>query len=104
MQKSILYLNLLFSAYFCNAQDDYPDPRIVIVGPTGAGKSSLADALLGCDPRVGGCTFSVCGGMTSCTNQTKIGTGPWLGGQPSFTVSRVVQPVWRSFQNGAKHL
>ena len=60
---------------------------MVIVGPTGAGKSFLADALLGFDPRIGGCTFSVCGGLTSCTNETKIGIGPWLGEQPTFTVS-----------------
>ena len=68
----------------------YPSPRVVLVGPTGAGKSSLADALLGCDPRGDhGCVFGVCGGLESCTNTTKIGTGPWLGGQPHFTVSRI---------------
>ena len=69
------------------APDDYPSPRVVIDGPTGAGKSSLANALLGCDPRDEGCMFGVCGGMESCTNTTRIGTGPWLGGQPDFTVS-----------------
>ena len=66
---------------------DYPSPHLVIVGPTGAGKSSLANALLGCDPRDEGCMFGVCGGMESCTNTTRIGSGPWLGGQPDFTVS-----------------
>ena len=63
-----------------------PSPHLVIVGPTGAGKSSLANALLGCDPREDGCMFGVCGGLDSCTKNTTIGTGQWLGDQDSFTV------------------
>jgi len=60
---------------------------MVIVGPTGAGKSSLAKALLGCDPRSEECPgFPVCGGVNSCTKNTTIGTGSFRGyGQP-FTV------------------
>ena len=65
----------------------YPSPRIVIVGPTGAGKSSLADALLGCDPRGdNGCMFGICGGLESCTKNTTVGYGPWLGIYEAFTV------------------
>ena len=75
----------------CATEDNtttYPLPHVVIVGPTGAGKSSLANALLGCDPRDEGCMFGVCGGMESCTNTTRIGTGPWLGGQPDNAGNR----------------
>ena len=72
------------------SQEDLPNPRVVLVGPTGAGKSSLADALLGCDPRGQGCTFGTCGGLESCTNETKIGVGPWLGGDHDFTVSKLM--------------
>ena len=65
-----------------------PDPRIVIVGGTGVGKSSLANALLGCDPRAedGVCHFQVCPDMDSCTKTTSYGVGRWLGVGPEFTV------------------
>ena len=68
------------------AEEEYPKPHIVVVGPTGSGKSSLANALLGCDPRSSNCLFSVCGGLDSCTKNTSIGTGMWLGNAETFTV------------------
>ena len=66
---------------------DLPNPRIVIVGATGAGKSSLANAFLGCDPRHNDCMFNVCPELESCTKETSYGIGKWLGTGQNFTVS-----------------
>ena len=76
----------------------YSSPHVVIVGATGAGKSSLANALLGCDPREDGCMFGVCGGMDSCTKNTKIGEGKWHGTQDNFTV-RITYSTFYFFAN-----
>ena len=55
------------------------------------GKSSLANALLGCDPRGDDCLFQVCDGQDYCTKETTYGAGPWLGvGPNNFTVSVVL--------------
>ena len=83
-----------------------PDPRIVIVGGTGAGKSSLANALLGCDPSAedGVCNFQVCPDMDSCTKTTSYGVGQWLGTGPAFTVILCFRLLLHSKTNTSREL
>jgi len=58
----------------------------VILGATGVGKSSVANVLLGESPDCKDCTFPICDGAKSCTNETKYAEGKWLGRDLPFTV------------------
>ena len=39
------------------------------------------------------CELAVCGGWNSCTRETTIKYGPWLGGDSSFSVSNSMIPI-----------
>ena len=49
------------------------------MGQTGAGKSTLANVLLGEDVNCKNCTFPICNGYDSCTKETSYAKGKWLG-------------------------
>ena len=75
-----------------------PHPRILIVGPTGAGKSSLAMALIGQDVLCQNCTFPICYNTDSCTNSTSYAVAPWLGNPKVSTILKfsIFSEIFRS--------
>ena len=77
---TLVMANHLVATHFQNSNDTLPKPHVIIVGQTGAGKSSLANALIGEDPTCEDCLFPVCHDMDSCTKNTHYcGNSTWLG-------------------------
>jgi len=79
---------------------ELPKPRVVIMGMTGAGKSTLGNALLGYDPECKDCLFPICIGMDSCTTNTTYSAGAYLGGKGDGTNVTVVDTPGFSDING----
>jgi len=88
-----LALHTALGARASTNEDRYPSPRIVILGATGVGKSSLANVLVGRDKNYGGANFrngcfKVSAGLDSITKRTCADQGYWLGdtSKERFTV------------------
>jgi len=82
--RTILFL--VCSNIFLALSNDLPEPRLVIIGPTGAGKSTMSNVLLGEPVDCENCTFNVCDTHDSCTKNTKYAIGNWLGDGENFTI------------------
>ena len=75
----IYFILIFFSPLLVIGDEDLPQPRILILGQTGVGKSTLANVLIGENVECTDCTFPICDGLESCTKETKYATGQWLG-------------------------
>ena len=76
-------LPVVFSLQKVPNENEYPSPRIIILGSTGVGKSSLANVLIGRDknfkdPDGKGC-FNVGAGIDPVTTSTCAKEGKYLG-------------------------
>ena len=69
-------------------QDEFPFPRILVLGSTGVGKSSLSNVLLGRekDYESDKTCFTIGHNSISKTKETCPEKGNWLGNQPEFTI------------------
>ena len=76
---AIYFIFLFICPLLIVADPDLPQPRMLILGQTGVGKSTLANVLIGEDVECNDCTFPICDGLESCTKETKYATGQWLG-------------------------
>ena len=81
MDQALKILSLCFVIYtkYVVTTSPFAYPRLLILGPTGVGKSSLGNVLTGCEPNDQNCFFPVCPGLTSCTKETKIAEGTYVG-------------------------
>ena len=55
--------------------EDLPRPKLVVIGATGVGKSTISNFLLGCTEDCLTERFKTCYGGASCTKEASYGVG-----------------------------
>ena len=58
-----------------SSDSELSKPRLVVLGASGVGKSTIANYLLGCSGNCLSKTFKTCSGIDSCTKEAAYGTG-----------------------------
>ena len=95
MLRTVIFIQFLVicsSGAVDLGNEGLPKPRLVIIGATGVGKSTIANLLLGCD---GDCTaeiFSTCFGSYSCTKEAAYGVGMYM--LQNLKVTQLSKVTW----------
>ena len=71
----IQFLVIWSSEAFDLGNEDLPKPKLVVIGATGVGKSTISNFLLGCTEDCLIERFKTCYGGASCTKETSYGIG-----------------------------
>ena len=72
------FLVIWSSEAFDLGNEDLPKPKLVVIGATGVGKSTISNFLLGCTEDCLIERFKTCYGGASCTKEASYGVGMLL--------------------------
>ena len=95
----LLILTLMQITTILSTEVDLPKPRLVVIGATGVGKSTISNFLLGCTEDCLSEKFKTCYGGASCTKEASYGIGMYSG-WPSRLFFFLLKLIIRYFSSG----